>query len=323
MTEEHIQIVVLDTHPADVGDMDWEPLRALGELTLYSNTKSEEVGERIADADVVYTNKVKLPASEFEAAPKLRLVSTLSTGYDTVDLDAARKAGVTVCNVPAYSTASTAQTTVALLLELTQHIGAHDASVKAGDWTNSPAFSYWKYPLTELDGKTLVLVGTGSIGIRVGIICEAMGMKVVSAQLPGRDSQSDSPFPRLSLDEALPLADVVSLHCPATPETRGLVDADFVSKMKNSAFLINTARGTVVDEAAVAKALFDGQIAGYAADVLSTEPPAAKNPLLSAPRTVITPHIAWATLESRTRLLQASVQNVKAFLEGKPQNVVS
>ncbi|BCM93914.1 glycerate dehydrogenase [Abditibacteriota bacterium] len=325
MAEEksRIKIVVLDARPADVGDMDWSALEELGELNLYPNTSPAEVIARIADADVVYTNKVKLPAAAFEAAPKLSLVSVLATGYDVIDLDAARKAGVTVSNVPAYSTASTAQTAVALLLELTHHAGAHDMSVKSGDWANSPSFAYWKFPLTELDGKTLLLVGTGSIGTKVGTICEALGMKVLSAQLPGRSSKSDSPYPRLTLDEALPMADVVSLHCPATPDTHGLANTAFLAKMKPTAFLLNTARGVVVNEADVAQALFDGKIAGFAADVLSVEPPPAENPLLSAPHTVLTPHIAWASTESRRRLLDVSAQNLKAFLNGTPQNVVS
>ncbi len=297
--------------------------RALGELTLHPNTAPDEVAARIQSADIVLTNKVPLPASAFEAAPNLRLVSVLATGYDVIDLEAARRAGVTVCNVPAYSTASTAQTTVALLLELTQHAGAHDAAVKAGDWTRSPSFSFWNFPLTELDGKTLVVIGLGSIGGRVAAVCEALGMKIVAAQLPGRQPKGDSPSPRLPLDEALPLADVVSLHCPATPETRGLVNAEFLAKLKPSAFLLNTARGVLIDENAVAEALRNGKLAGFAADVLSVEPPPADNPLLTAPNCILTPHIAWASTESRRRLLDISAGNVAAFLDGTAQNVVS
>ena len=317
------KIVVLDARPADMGDMDWSPLRALGELTLHPNTAPDEVAARIAQAHIVLTNKVKLPASAFEAAPALQLVSVLATGYDGIDLEAARRAGVTVCNVPAYSTASTAQTAVALLLELTQHAGAHDGAVKAGDWTRSPAFAFWNFPLCELDGKTLVIIGLGSIGQRVAAVCEALGMKIVVGALAGRESKSDSLYPRLPLDDALPLADVVSLHCPATPETRGLVDAEFLGKMKPSAFLINTSRGVVLDESAVANALKNGKLAGFAADVLSVEPPPADNPLLSAPNTILTPHIAWASTESRRRLLSVSAENVRAFLDGNAQNVVS
>ncbi|MBW3637624.1 MAG: D-2-hydroxyacid dehydrogenase [Armatimonadetes bacterium] len=317
------QIVVLDARPADVGDMDWSPLRALGELTLHPNTAPDELAARLQSADIVLTNKVALPASAFEAAPNLGLVSVLATGYDVIDLEAARRAGVTVCNVPAYSTASTAQTTVALLLELTQHAGAHDTAVKAGDWTRSPSFSFWNFPLTELDGKTLLVVGLGAIGGRVAAVCEALGMKIIAAQLPGRRSKSDSPYPRLPLDEALPRADVVSLHCPATPETRGLVNGEFLSQLKPSAFLINTARGVLIDEIAVAEALQSGKLAGFAADVLSVEPPPADNPLLSAPNCILTPHIAWASTESRRRLLDVSAKNIEAFLDGRAQNVVS
>ena len=303
--------------------MDWSALRELGEVTLHENTAPDQVAGRIRGAQIVLTNKVKLPAPAFEAAPDLKLVSVLATGYDVIDIEAARRAGATVCNVPAYSAASTAQTAVALLLELTHHAGAHDAAVKAGDWTRSPSFAFWNFPLVELDGKTLVLVGTGSIGTRVGHICQALGMNVVSAILPGREAKSDSPFPRVPLQEALPLADVVSLHCPATHQTRGLVDAGFLAQMKPSAFLINTARGVVVDEAAVAGALREGKLAGFGADVVSVEPPPADNPLLGAPNSIITPHIAWASTESRRRLLQVSARNVAAFLEGKAQNVVS
>ena len=317
------KIVVLDARPADVGDMDWSPLRELGELTLYENTAPDEVAARLSGANVVLTNKVKLPATAFEAAPDLQLVSVLATGYDVIDIEAARGAGVTVCNVPAYSSASTAQTAVALLLELTHHAGAHDAAVKNGDWTKSPSFAFWNYPLTELDGKTLVIVGMGSIGQRVAAACAALGMKIIAAQLPGRHSKGESPYPRLPLEAALPLADVVSLHCPATPETKGLVDAEFLAKLKSSAFLINTSRGVVLDEGAVAAALKNGTLAGLAADVLSVEPPPADNPLLSAPNSILTPHIAWASTESRTRLLDVSAKNVVAFLDGAPQNVVS
>jgi glycerate dehydrogenase len=322
-TQSLPKVVVLDARPADSGDMDWSAIQALGDVTLHDGTTPDQVNERIADAEVVYTNKVKLPASAFAAAPKLKFVSVLATGYDIIDLEAARAQGVTVSNVAGYSSASTAQTAVALLLELTHHAGSHDAAVKKGDWTNSPTFAFWNFPLTELDGKTLVLIGTGSIGTKFGKVCEALGMKVISAQLPGRVSKSESPFPRVPLDEALPLADVVSLHCPATPETKGLVNTAFIEKMKPSAFLINTARGVVVVEADVAAALNDGKLAGFAADVLSSEPPPSDNPLLSAPNSIITPHIAWASTESRRRLFEISAQNLKAYLDGAPQNVVS
>jgi len=318
-----LRIVVLDARPADVGDIDWSPLREMGELTLHLSTSPGELAARIAQAEIVLTNKVKLPSEAFDAAKNLQMVSVLATGYDIIDLEAARRRGVMVCNVPAYSTASTAQTAVALLLELTQHVGAHAEAVRSGEWTRSPDFSFWNRPLCELDGKTLLIVGLGAIGERVGRVCEALGMKVVAAQLPGRDSKSDSPFERLPLHEALPLADVISLHCPATPETRGMIDASFLEKMKPSAFLLNTARGVLLDEAAVAHALREGKLAGFAADVLSSEPPPEDNPLLSAPNTIITPHIAWASVESRRRLIAASAANVRAFLNGAPQNVVS
>lgn len=317
------KIIVLDAEPADSGDLDWSPLRELGDLTLHPLTAREEVVARIADAEIVLTNKVKLPGEFLDKAPKLKLISVLATGHDVVDIQAAREQGITVCNVPAYSTASAAQTAVALLLELTQHAGAHSEAVKAGGWTRSPAFSFWNFPLVELEGKTLVVIGLGAIGRRVAQICEAMGMNIIVAQLPGREGKQESPYPRLPLAEALPLADIVTLHCPATPQTVGLVNAEFLRQLKPSAILLNTARGTLIDENAVAEALNDGRLAGFGADVLSSEPPAGDNPLLSAANSVITPHIAWASMESRRRLLNVSADNVRSYLAGGPQNVVS
>lgn len=320
---DNLKIMVLDSMPLNPGDLDWAPLRSLGNLTLYENTAPHQVIERIRDADVVYSNKVRLNADAFAAATRLKLVSVLATGYDIIDLEAARQHGITVCNVPAYGTNSVAQTTIALLLELTHHAGAHDAAIRAGQWATANRFSFWNYPLIELAGKTLVIVGLGAIGRKVAQIATAFDMKIIVAQLPGRTQSRSDSYPRLPLHEALPQADVISLHCPLTPETKSIVNAASLALLKPTALLINTARGPLVDETALARALHENRLAGYAADVLSSEPPASDYPLLSAPHTILTPHLSWASFESRQRLVNASVANLHAFLAGKPQNVVS
>ncbi len=318
-----MKITVLDATPLDDGDLDWAPLRALGDVTLHAWTRPEELAARVADAEVVYTNKVPFPAAGFEAAPNLKLVSVLATGYDVIDIEAARAKGVTVCNVPAYSSASTAQTTIALLLELCHRAGAHSDAVHGGEWSQSQTPTFWKHPLRDLDGKTLLVVGMGAIGSRVATVAVALGMKIIAAQLPGREAKANDEWPRLPLDEAIPLADVVSLHCPLTPQTRGLIDAARLAQMKPGALLLNAARGPIVDDLAVRSALESGHLAGFGADVLSKEPPPADHPLFGAPNCILTPHIAWATPDSRRRNLEISVANLRAFLDGTPQNVVS
>lgn len=319
-----MKIVVLDALPLDAHrDLDWSPLAALGSLTCYDQTSPDETATRVTEANAVYTNKVRLTAEHFALAPNLRLVSVLATGYDVVDVAAARERGVQVCNVPGYSTPSTAQTTIALLLELCHRTGHHARAVAEGEWQRRGLWSFWDQAPVELAGKTLSLVGYGQIGQRVAAISEALGMTVVTAVVPGREAAtSAASYPRLPLENALRVADVVSLHCPLTPATRGLLNAERLALLKPSARVVNTARGPLVDEAAVAHALHEGRLAGYAADVLSTEPPAPDNPLLSAPNCIITPHFAWASRESRQRLLEESVQNLRAFLTGSPRNVV-
>jgi glycerate dehydrogenase len=317
-----MNIVILDGVPLNPGDLDWQPLRELGELTVYDHTTPEQLMERIGNAEIIFTNKVKIPATAFDAAPRLKLISVLATGYDVIDLPAARAHDVTVCNVPSYSVAFTAQTAIALLMELTHHTGLHADVVRAGAWSAQKYFSFWKTPLVELDGKVLLLVGTGNIGSRVGKIANAFGMKVLAAQLPGRES-SKSTFDRIPLKEGLAQADVVSLHCPLTDQTRHLINSQTLALMKKTALLINTARGALVDENALTEALRNNVIAGYAADVLDGEPPLEDNPLLHATNAIITPHLGWASLECRQRLLNISVENARAFLSGAPQNVVS
>ena len=316
-----MKIIVLDGAPLNSGDLSWDALNQLGDATIYERTAPEEIAERIQGAHAVLTNKVKLTAEHFAVAPDLKYIGEMATGFDNIDVQSAKSHGITVCNVPSYSANFTAQTAIALLLELCHHIGSHADAVAAGDWSESPAFSFWNSPLVDLEGKTLVILGMGTIGRRVAKIGDALGMRVIAAQSPGRDYDSDSMH--IPLADALPLADVVSLHCPLKPETRELVNAEFLGQMKNSALLINTARGAILNEADVARALEQGTIAGFAGDVLSVEPPTPGNPLIGAKNALITPHIGWASPQARARCLQTSVENLRAFADGKPRNVVS
>ena len=310
-----MKITVLDASPALDG-LDYAPLRALGELQIHLATTSEALLSRLGDADVVVLNKVHLGATALAAAPVLKLVTVLATGYDVVDTVAAKAAGVTVCNVAGYSTASTAQHAIALLLELTNQVGHHAQRVAQGAWQTRGIWSWAETPLIELEGKTLVVIGYGAIGSRIGQVAQALGMRV----LPVTKTLRPSTF---SLNEALPQADIVLLQCPLTPQTRELVNEEFLEKLRPGALLVNCARGPVIDEAAVADALRSGHLAGFATDVLSTEPPSPDNPLLSAPNALITPHHAWATRASRERLLAETVENIRAFLAGAPRNVVN
>jgi glycerate dehydrogenase len=318
-----MNIVSLDTLPGNPGDISWEPLKKLGRLVTYDACLPEKIIACAAEADVIITNKCRLTAGIIRSLPKLKLICVTATGYDNIDCRAAREQGVTVCNVPAYSTASVAQTAIALLLELTQHCGGHSTSVHAGQWTRASAFSFWQHPLVELADKSMLIVGTGNIGTMTGRIATALGMPVRSAVLPGRPVEGSGPFERVALDDALPETDVLSLHCPLTDLTRGLINAERLRRMKSSVLIVNVSRGPVVVEQDVAEALRAGIIAGYATDVLSSEPPADDNPLLNAPRCIITPHFAWATFESRQRLWDVIAANIKAFLSGVPQNVVN
>jgi len=311
------RIVALDTDPAFTG-LDPSPLEILGHYVAYAATSPEQVSERIEGADIVLSNKVKLNAAHFSAAPSLRMVSVLATGYDMIDSAAAKEAGVAVCNVAGYSTASTAQTAVGLLLALTQGIPVNAGLCADGEWTRRAIWSWSATPLVELDGKTIAMVGYGAIGKRVGAVASALGMNVVPVALPGREKPGHTP-----LADILPVADFVSLHCPLTDTTRALVNRDFLARLKPGARIVNAARGPVVDEVAVADALNAGHLAGYATDVLAQEPPPADHPLAGAPNCVITPHLAWASVESRSRLLQETAANIAAFLAGTPRNRVA
>lgn len=317
-----MNLVVLDGHTLNPGDLSWEELKALGPCAIYERSTPAEVLKRAADAEILITNKVPLGQEQIRALPKLRYIGVTATGYNIIDVAAARERGITVTNVPAYGTRSVAQHTFALLLELTQHAGSHSQSVRAGAWVRSPDWCFWEHPLVELDGLTMGIVGFGRIGRAVGELAQAFGMHVIAAASP-RARELPHNVTIMPLDSLFDAADVVSLHCPLTDLTRHLVNAARLARMKPTAFLLNTSRGPLVDEAALADALNAGSIAGAGLDVLSAEPPRPDNPLLTARNCVITPHQAWATRAARTRLMRVAVSNVNSFLEGKAQNVVS
>lgn len=316
-----MKIVVLDGYTLNPGDLHWDDLHALGDCTIHDRTPGEEAVARAVGHEVVLTNKVRLSATELSQLPDLEYIGVLATGTDVVDVRYAESRGVVVSNVPAYSTASVAQLTFALLLELALGVGTHSLGVRSGKWSQATDFSYTEHPLVELAGLTLGIVGFGRIGRQVASLAQAFGMSVsVHTRTP---PQAEPVSVRcVDLRTLLNDADVVTLHCPLTPETRELINADRLKWMKRSAFLINTGRGPLVDEAALAEALNSGRLAGAALDVLSSEPPNPDNPLLTAAHCVITPHLGWATVSARRRLMRIVVDNVRAFLQGEPANVV-
>ncbi len=316
------RLVVLDAFTFNPGDNPWTEVAAEGDLQVFERSEPEQIVERARGADVVLTNKTPLSAETLAALPGLRGICVLATGVNVVDVAAATARGVPVCNIPAYSTASTAQHTIALLLELTNHVGKHDVAVHQGAWVSALDFSFTLSPLTELDGLLLGIVGFGAIGRRVGEIAHALGMRVQAA---GSAKRSSDPawLERVELEQLFRSSDVVTLHCPLSDTTRGLVNAARLASMRPSAWLLNAGRGPLIDERALAEALERGVIAGAALDVLSQEPPAADNPLLRAPNCVITPHNAWLTLAARRRAMRISAANVRGILSGTPQNVVN
>ena len=319
-----MKIVVLDGYTLNPGDLDWQPLLDLGyDCELYERTAPGETVPRAADAEIVLTNKVALNRAVIGQLPKLRYVGVLATGVNVVDLDAARERGIVVANVPAYSTASVVQLTFALLLEYTHHVGHHAGSVRAGNWAKSRDFAYWDFPLLELSGRTLGLVGFGAIAQGVARVAQAFGMEVIATRRGSGGADAVPGVRLVDMDTLFRESDVLSVHCPLTPETRGLVNRARLATMKPTAYVLNTSRGPVVDEADLAAALNAGTIAGAGLDVLSTEPPAADNPLPGAKNCVITPHIAWATRAARERLLGVVVSNIRAFTDGQPRNVVT
>ncbi len=315
-----MRIVVLDGYTLNPGDLDWSCLHALGPCEVFDRTRPDELPARAHDAEIILTNKTVLSAEQITALPALRYIGVLATGTNVVDLAAARARNIPVTNVPAYGTRSVAQATFALLLELTNRSGHHAQTVRAGRWTKNPDWCYWDSPLLELDGLTLGVVGYGRIGRAVANLARAFGMKTL---VNSRTPVADGAVGNVSLNELLANSDVVSLHCPLTLETKHLINAKTLGLMKPSSLLLNTSRGPLVDEAALASALNNGTIAGAALDVLSVEPPPAQNPLLHARNCIITPHNAWGTRAARSRLLQIAVDNIKAFHMGSPKNVVN
>lgn len=321
-----MRIVVLDADTLGFDSSAWEPFRAIADdLVLYGHTSDagDEVCKRIRDADVVFTNKVRLPPKAFDGAKRLRFVGVLATGYNIVDIDAARKADVTVCNVPGYGTMPTAQHAVSLILELCNQPGLHSTSVHAGDWIRSQHFSYWKQAPIELASSTVGIVGFGTIGRRVAAIMHAMGARIMASARTVRETPDYPGFEWSSNEAIFAQADIVSLHCPQTPQNTGFVNASLLSSMKPGARLVNTARGGLVNEQALADALNSGQLGGAALDVVTQEPMATDCPLLGAKNCIITPHIAWASLPARQRLLRIAEDNLKCFLIGQPVNKVS
>lgn len=320
--KKDLNIVVLDGHTANPGDLSWDGLGLLGNVCVYPRTSPAQVLERAADADVILTNKVVLDAALLQQLDRVRYIGVLATGYNVVDLDAATPRGIVVTNIPAYSTESVVQMTFAHILNITNQIGHYAALNRNGKWASQPDFCYWDTPLAELAGKKLGIVGLGNIGMRVAQIAMAFGMEVwaVTRKEPQQLHQG---IRKATLDEVLGTCDILTLHCPLTESTHHLIDRQRLGKMKHGAILINTGRGPLVDEQAVMEALDSGRLSAYGADVLAVEPPAANHPLVGHPRSFITPHIAWATPEARGRLVGIAIENVKAFVAGKPQNVVN
>jgi glycerate dehydrogenase len=317
------KIVVLDGHALNPGDLDWNALKKLGDLEIYGRTPESEVIGRAGEAEVVFTNKTPLTATTLGQLPLLRYVGVLATGYNVVDVKAATARGVIVTNIPTYGTDSVAQFAIALLLELCHRVGLHDQAVRVGEWTRNPDWSLPKSPLVELSGKTMGIVGFGQIGRQTAKIADALGMRVIAAETNRVDAPEWPGFRWSGVEELLADSDVVSLHCPLFPETQGLINAQRLALMRRTAFLINTSRGPLVVERDLADALNLEWIAGAAVDVLSAEPPLEGSYLFAAKNCIVTPHIAWATKEARSRLMDAAVQNLASYLHGTPVNVVS
>ena len=312
-----MKIVILDGHVENPGDLSWEPLAQLGELTVYERTAPKDVIARIGDAPIVITNKTVITREIFDACPAIRYVGVLATGYNVVDVAAAKERGIIVTNVPAYSTQAVAQFTMALLLEICHHVGRHSDSVHAGKWSACQDFAYWDYPLIELAGKTIGIIGYGRIGQATAKAAQALGMKVIAYSRHGQGE------PYVPLEELYAQADVISLHCPLTAENTGMINRETIAKMKDGVILLNTARGALINEADLREALLSGKVYAAAADVAAVEPIPADSPLLGLPNMIFTPHIAWACYETRQRLMDIAVDNVRQFLNGTPVNNVA
>jgi glycerate dehydrogenase len=316
-----MNIVILDGYTANPGDLSWQGLEEIGEVTVYDRTKADETVARAADADIVLTNKVIISREIIAQLPRLKYIGVLATGYNVVDIEAAHERGITVTNVPAYSTESVAQMVFAHLLTVTNRTEHYAIENRNGRWTKNPDFCYWDFPHMELAGKTFGIVGLGNIGRRVAEIATAFGMHVKALTSKSADALPTN-IEKATLESILSTSDVLSLHCPLTDKTRHLINRETLRQMKPTAILINTGRGPLVDDQAVADALSGGRLAAFCADVLTEEPPKADNPLLEQPNAYMTPHIAWASKEARVRLVQVATDNVRAFINGRPQNMV-
>ena len=320
-----MKIVILDGYTENPGDLSWAPLEVFGQLAVYDRTSYAEsplIAERISDAQIVVTNKTPISKNTIEQCPNIQLICVLATGYNVVDCKYAREKGIPVCNVPSYGTASVSQFSIALLLEICHHVGHHSESVHKGDWENCADWCYWNYPLIELEGKTMGIIGFGRIGQAEGRIAKAFGMNVVAYDIYQNDS-GHSIAEYVALDELLSRADVVTLHCNLTPENEHLINKTNIAKMKDGVILINNSRGQLIDEQDVADALNSGKIAAAGLDVVYTEPIKGDSPLLKAKNCIITPHISWAPKESRQRILQTTMENIRAFIADAPINVVN
>ena len=317
------KIVILEGYTENPGDLSWSGFEALGELTVYDRVPKEEIVARIADADIVYVNKLSITRAVIEACPNLKFVGVLATGYNCVDVAAAKEHGIVVCNIPTYGTAAVGQFAIALLLEICHHVGHHSEAVAAGRWETSPDWCFWDYPLIELADKTMGIIGFGRIGQATGNIAQAMGMKVLaydSYQNPALESDTCK---YVDLDELLRSSDVIALHCPLFPETEGIINKDTIAKMKDGVIILNNSRGPLIVEQDLADALNSGKVYAAGLDVVSTEPILGDNPLLKAKNCIITPHISWAPKESRQRLMDIAVENLRQYLNGTPVNVVN
>lgn len=320
-----MKIVVLDGYTENPGDLSWEALEALGDVTVYDRTsyiESPLIAQRIGDAEIVVINKTPISRATLDACPNIRLIAVLATGYNVVDCVYAAEKGIPVVNVPTYGTMSVSQYSIALLLEICHHIGHHSESVHAGRWSANPDWCYWDYPLIELDGKTMGIIGFGRIGQAEGRVAKALGMKVIAYDIYPSDAGREI-AEYVTLEELYAQADVISLHCFLTPENTGMINRASIGKMKDGVILINNARGQLINEQDVADALNSGKMAAAGLDVVYTEPIREDNPLLTAKNCVITPHISWAPRESRERIMRITAENIRVFLEGKPQNVVN
>lgn len=316
-----MQIVILDAYALNPGDLTWNKIKELGDCNIYDRTPTELILDRAKEADAIYTNKVVLTSEIINQLPKLKFIGVLATGYNVVDTEAAKKSGIVVCNIPAYSTPSVAQMVFSHILNFTQNVSAHAQSVSNGDWSRSDDFAYWLKPQSELAGKTLGIIGFGQIGQAVAKIGLAFGMKVIYNNRSKKGTQLDAN--QVELETLLGQSDFISINCPLTEENKGFINKTTIEKMKPSAFLVNTGRGPLINEEDLADALNAGKIAGAGLDVLSIEPAQTDNPLPKAKNCYITPHIAWATIEARKRLMEIAYQNLKAFINGKPINVVN